>query len=125
MNRGFTILMILAILLPTLNKARVLIDFSINRTYIEKEFCVNKEKPMVMCNGVCYLAEQLEKAEPSGPWQASQNKQLKLGLTYFFERIAFTLNPDIPFEQPALNACPIIFHPTAYTMAIFRPPDTC
>lgn len=37
--------------------------FTLNQKEIAREHCENKEKPILKCNGKCYLAKQLKKAE--------------------------------------------------------------
>lgn len=51
----FLIIYISAIFLP----AFTLIHFSINQEEIIEEFCVNKDKPELNCNGQCHLTEVL------------------------------------------------------------------
>lgn len=34
-----------------------------NEAYVAEELCENKEKPVLKCNGKCYLAKQLQAAE--------------------------------------------------------------
>jgi hypothetical protein len=37
--------------------------YRINRDYIAENLCVNRDKPMLNCNGQCYLAKKLKAAE--------------------------------------------------------------
>ncbi len=37
------------------------IDYLINKDYIAKNLCVNKDKPKSCCKGKCYLIKQLKK----------------------------------------------------------------
>ena len=37
-------------------------QYYLNYDYIAEVLCINKEKPMTLCYGKCYLNEQLEKA---------------------------------------------------------------
>ncbi len=50
-------------MLPSLTKMRILIDFKINQDFIAKVLCINREKPMTMCSGKCYLSKELINAE--------------------------------------------------------------
>jgi hypothetical protein len=38
------------------------IEYEINKKYIAEVLCENKDKPMMHCNGKCYLKKQLKKA---------------------------------------------------------------
>ncbi|WP_314243167.1 hypothetical protein [Empedobacter tilapiae] len=37
------------------------IDYLVNYDKISNEYCINIERPELMCNGVCYLKEQISK----------------------------------------------------------------
>lgn len=38
-------------------------DYLLNTKYITENFCVNKEKPKLKCNGKCHLAKELKHDE--------------------------------------------------------------
>lgn len=42
-----------------------MVYWKIDQTYITENYCVNKDKSKMHCNGKCHLAKQLEKAEES------------------------------------------------------------
>lgn len=44
-------------------KSYVVLDWKINQDEITEKYCVNKDKPMMNCNGKCYLSKQLENLE--------------------------------------------------------------
>jgi hypothetical protein len=44
-------------------KVYSVIDWKINQDIITAKYCENKDKPMLNCNGQCYLSKQLEKLE--------------------------------------------------------------
>ncbi len=37
----------------------VYLDFKLRQDYITKMFCVNRDKPMTVCNGQCYLMKKI------------------------------------------------------------------
>ncbi|OWP77135.1 hypothetical protein BWK62_01875 [Flavobacterium oreochromis] len=41
------------------------IDYVVNYDYITKVLCVNKDKPILKCNGKCHLMKELAKASES------------------------------------------------------------
>lgn len=41
----------------------VITYFQLNRDYIAEVLCINKEKPMTMCNGQCFLDKNLDVAD--------------------------------------------------------------
>ena len=46
--------------------------YHINKEYITKQLCINKNNPSLHCNGHCYLSKQLKKAE-EGEKQSTQS----------------------------------------------------
>jgi|GEM_PF-250776 len=48
--------------------------YQFNKNEIIAKFCVNKNKPMMHCNGQCYLGKQLKKAEEN---EKRQNQSLR------------------------------------------------
>ena len=45
------------------------LEYLINYDYIVNELCENREKPILTCNGKCYLGDQVEKQLDRGPEQ--------------------------------------------------------
>jgi hypothetical protein len=50
-------------LLQTLGREVLVLDYELNKARITELYCVNKERPQLMCNGKCHLAKQLRKAD--------------------------------------------------------------
>jgi len=57
----FSILYLTVILFYLLRPSLPYIEYAVNRDYIEKNLCVEKENPENFCHGRCYLNEQLNK----------------------------------------------------------------
>ncbi|QES89585.1 hypothetical protein [Rhizosphaericola mali] len=45
------------------SKAFVIVDFYANRSEIELKYCVNKNRPLLHCNGHCFLMKALKKEQ--------------------------------------------------------------
>lgn len=58
-----SILLSLFMLMPSILRTSVLIDFALRHDYIAKVLCINQDKPELQCDGKCYLAQQFKKAE--------------------------------------------------------------
>ncbi len=43
------------------------IDYLINYDYIAEQLCENRNKPILACNGKCYVAKEIEKTLPTLP----------------------------------------------------------
>ena len=63
MKRTVALLLFLAMQVPLMNQWGAVAYYRINRDYIAENLCVNRDKPMLDCNGQCYLAKQLKAAE--------------------------------------------------------------
>ena len=50
----------ITILLQSLQGFFTIVNWKINQDELTAKYCVNKAKPMLNCNGKCYLAKQLK-----------------------------------------------------------------
>jgi len=72
-SRFLALFLTALLLLQTLGPELLVVNYALNRAQITAEFCVNKGRPRLHCNGQCHLAQQLRKAEgidkkaPAGP----------------------------------------------------------
>lgn len=62
MKAAFSAIWITLSLLTGFQQALIFMHFKLNREIIEREFCVNKNRPELGCHGTCFLKKQLEKA---------------------------------------------------------------
>ena len=56
---------ILTVVLISCRPLFAVIDFTVNYEKIVKELCINKNRPELNCNGVCYLKDQVAKSSDS------------------------------------------------------------
>eukprot|EP01133_Synstelium_polycarpum_P004631 gene4631-5416_t len=65
--------------------------FELNRNYIASTLCENRDKPMLHCNGKCYLMKKLKQAEEKekGQNRASQKNQFQEALINFLLHFHF------------------------------------
>jgi len=59
----FLLLYVIAMLRPMLP----VIDYFVNYDYIAEQLCENRNKPILACNGKCYVAKEIEKTLPNLP----------------------------------------------------------
>ena len=121
MKQLSTIFLILIVFLQTFNRFVVEADFFLNKSYIAKVLCINKEKPKMHCNGKCYLARQLKKQEKQDQ-QAPVAKKSKIEVQLFHPSEPLQMNickqdgkieylPAYPLPLPSFSHS--IFHPPA------------
>ncbi len=82
-------------LLPQISNTFVWLNYEANKAAITEEFCENKAKPELQCNGQCHLAKQLtEPVAPTGnqPTESIYLPQLDL---YFMAVTASQISEPI------------------------------
>lgn len=74
------------------------IDYLLNKDYIAKNLCVNKDKPKSCCKGKCHMVKQLQKANPNSENNSRDtNKRIQFkDLNEFVISNSFRFNPEIP-----------------------------
>lgn len=93
------------------------LDYAINKEFIVKNLCENRNKPKMNCNGKCHLKKQLQKAEKNDAQGKTEVKDKAEDL--FFSQIntsLFKLNGMAPIYTSSqenysfLNSLSV-FHP--------------
>ncbi len=118
MKKTVFILALLMLLKPILP----VVEYVVNYEYISKVLCVNKDKPMLHCNGKCQLMKELAKASEnekpvSDKKIATQESEVlfieKIGsfvaIPLFF-RITTKIIDNYSNFYSHLNSC-TVFHP--------------
>ena len=100
------------------------LEYLINYDYIVNELCENRDKPILTCNGKCYLGDQVEKQLDRGP-----DQQKPLPPQIDFEEF-ISLQADFQNEQVSFDAYSEVNHlkPTTledslYARSLLRPPQ--
>jgi len=115
--------MIISVMLPSLTKTGILIDFKINQDFITEAFCINREKPMTTCNGKCYLSKKLKKAEEQEEKQVPISQKERLEVVYYYVKSSFEFLFDTDNFLSKLNRAYINeFHSFLLITDIFHPP---
>ena len=123
-TRFLAYLLTTLLLLQSFGRELLVLHFALNQAALTQQYCLNKARPRLHCNGKCYLARQLRRAE-NGPAKAPAGSQAKVK----FEVLAparFWLTPPAEaspaaarryaaLAAPAHLATPLpgIFHPPA------------
>ncbi len=71
MKKFVASILVILIISQTLVNVGILMYYTINKAYIAKQLCVNRNNPTLHCEGHCYLGKQLKKAEEGEQRQAS------------------------------------------------------
>jgi hypothetical protein len=116
-----TILVMVGMLGQTFSKLFVIIDFRVNRNYIAKTLCENRNKPQMHCNGQCVFMKKLkqeEKKDEENPNRRADNQ---------FEAIAENFEPfhlkSIDFISLVRNVKPSDRIISPFDYPPFHPPQ--
>lgn len=109
---------------PWAMKVGVTMDFIIRQDYIANNFCVNKDKPEMHCNGKCVLMKTLSLSE-------KKNEPISLPEISSLEIFSFLVedfNLKIDMSQMAFGKRLIFYRDQfisfLYTHDIFHPPQS-
>lgn len=75
MRSFFAYILLLSITLPTISPWGTIVYFRLNQEFIAKTLCENKERPMAMCYGKCYLAKVLKQQKEHEDKETAQRLQ--------------------------------------------------
>ena len=115
----FLNLYLLAIIVPALP----VIDYLVNYNYIVKELCENRDKPLLACNGKCYLENQVKEQlnhshseEVPMPPNVDFEKLISLKVKKFtYQLLEMKLEVNNLFFSNSL-------HTSNFSTSLFRPP---
>jgi hypothetical protein len=120
LKRLFSVFLLLILFVPTLFKVGVEVYYELNKEYIATNLCVNKDRPITMCFGRCFVDQKIQMIDQA-PIQSSSLSQVTLDLSDF-------LVSDFVLEEPATNLS-LDFSLTqgpsvidGHLISVFRPP---
>jgi len=120
MRLFISILLCTAMLLQVMSKTIIASEFALNEKFISETFCENKAKPMMHCNGKCYLKKEMNADEKR---QAPVNSLLKekFEIQFFKEIIPADFSVFVT-SQPVQST---LFSETitGFDCGIFHPPS--
>jgi hypothetical protein len=108
------------LLFQNLSRFLIVADYNLNKTYITNNFCENKDKPAMHCNGKCYLSKKLmEEEKQQAPGSQKTIPEIQLFFinapgTEIASRQGDEINATYGRHHLALTA--------SYSRNIFRPP---
>jgi hypothetical protein len=101
------------------------VEYVVNYEYISKVLCVNKDKPMLHCNGKCQLMKELAKASENEKPISDKKIVAQEFEVLFFENIKlFEAKPRFYFITTQINDSYSNFYSHLNSCSVFHPP-TC
>ena len=119
MKHFLSIVLIFVILLQSFSKLVLLSNYLLNNEFITLNYCVNKSKPKLKCNGKCHLTKQLKEQEKQE--SSSKDNSKSVDETQYCSEYNNTVLPQFIYVSTRLswlflngetdNMSPSIFHP--------------
>ena len=115
--------LLFATLLPTVSQWGIIAHYQLNKAYIARVLCENRDKPQLHCDGQCYLAKQLEARQDKQDKETTERVQNTPVLQLFYQA-----NLPFLFRSAWILLLPtrfFFFHAASYAAALtslFRPP---
>jgi hypothetical protein len=114
------IILLLSFSAQAFSQIIVRLDFYINQSYIASNLCENRSKPMLHCNGRCFLAKKLrqEKKDQQNSERKQQEKSQVISSRSYFTTALYTIlsthsdYPARPCNKTADRSF-AVFHPPA------------
>jgi hypothetical protein len=123
-KRIVALLLFLAMQVPLMNQWGAVAYYRINRDYIAENLCVNRDKPMLNCNGQCYLAKKLKAAEEKEQKSNSERLEKMPEVVLCFQAIQPVFTARFTSVELVENHFSTQeFFPNAAATGFFHPPQ--
>jgi len=96
-------ILLFSIMLPTVSPWGTIAYFHLNREYIAKVLCENRQRPELKCNGQCFLAKKLKQQEDNKDKETTnrvQNLPVLQLFTQAVDSFKFDLEDSHFLEKP-------------------------
>ncbi|MEQ6119302.1 hypothetical protein [Reichenbachiella sp. MALMAid0571] len=120
LKKYITLFFIPVILASSVSFPLIYLEFELNKNYIRDVLCVNRNKPITICGGACYLKNRLEKKQSEKTSSTSDTKRMALAL--YFEEISKVF---VPLDSPKVLLEGFqLEYSFSYIKGIFHPPSS-
>lgn len=75
LKKTIAITLLVALISSNFSRFFVYAGFELNQKYIAENFCVNKSRPWMHCNGHCYFMRKIKQAQENEKKQQRSNQQ--------------------------------------------------
>jgi hypothetical protein len=111
--------LLVGVLLQTFSTLIIIADYQLNKDFIAKNLCENRDKPQMHCNGKCHLMKQIEKDQKRD--STPVNNKIKFQAQFFSESTSvFT------YSDPSINLNQVFAYipvsSVEHLRSIFHPP---
>lgn len=123
LNQIAAVFLLSLLLVKILIVPAIFVNYELRKDFIIENYCVNKERPELKCDGKCYLAKQIKAAEQKDDAQGTDTFLSKV-----FEIETLVCVNHFSFEPRASLIKNHIYYPAetsatrSYHIAIYHPP---
>lgn len=124
MKRFGVILLLVLLLGVTFSKWLIITEFGINRNYIAKNLCENRNKPKSCCKGKCFLGKQLQHDEQDNNSNSTtKNTSLEIQLFWQHQPEVETSKMVVVTQSPSGQEPS--FTNQLCVLSLIKPPGVC
>ena len=91
LKKYITLFFIPVVLASAVNFPLIFLEFELNKEYIRDVLCVNRDKPITICGGSCYLKNRLDEEQSKTTSSSSSTK--RMAMAFYFEEISKVFIP--------------------------------
>ncbi|GAB3898800.1 hypothetical protein [Spirosoma agri] len=115
-------ILLFAVLLPSISPLGTIAYYQVNRDYIARVLCENRNRPELHCNGQCYLAKRLKAQQDKQDKQTTEHVQ-NMPLIQLFCEAAFSINFGRPVQSdPSPQFAYLLSRYDSSLSRLLRPP---
>lgn len=106
--------------LQNTSKVWILVSFSLQKNYIVENICVNRFEIIPMCNGKCYISNEMEEDEQhQKKFPELNNKEI---LQFFPPLVSIVKNTPLIACVPILLPNEVLCTSSEVSFSVFHPP---
>ncbi len=124
MKIALVYILLIATLLPTISPWGTIAYYNVNKDYIARVLCENRDKPQLHCDGQCYLAKRLKAQQDRQDKETTNRVQNSPVLQLFYQTsLSFQFRqvwPSLVSIEFSAYRFPSYVAPVA---GLFRPPQ--
>lgn len=117
-----TIVLIALIALQTFSKWCLILEYQVNRDYIAKNLCVNRNNVSCCCKGKCFLNKKMatDESQQQAPGKGGQKEESPLQFEASLNNLPAIQAPVIIAANPARY---LASPSQEYILSVFQPPQ--
>ena len=116
-NRSFSVICLCILVFYLIRPVLPYVEYAVNKEYISKNLCANKDKPHNYCEGKCYLEKQLTKS--SDPLESNNDHNKK---NILVQKMEDHLKADGILAKPFEKVSVMITHNSPLIIELFFSP---